>query len=170
MQKTSRIVFGEMIQEARSEGNICVCVYIYIFIYLSQPMDPEKKSLNFIFPTKYVIPKSLKFSHWPSKLFNYIQIYVQNCIWVPFCPDSMNQPAIWKNTTSVSSWTTWIPKSWRRLVGVLRPGLVTMDLVGLKYVDMLVAPWRVGHLSRFCCSDCDLTVFCLVTWQNLTID
>ena len=31
-------------------------------------MDPEKKSLNFIFPTKYVIPKSLKFGHWPSKL------------------------------------------------------------------------------------------------------
>ena len=31
-------------------------------------MDPEKKSLNFIFPTKYVIPKSLKFSHWPSKM------------------------------------------------------------------------------------------------------
>ncbi len=30
-------------------------------------MDPEKKSLNFIFPTKYVIPKSLKLSHWPSK-------------------------------------------------------------------------------------------------------
>ena len=30
-------------------------------------MDPEKKSLNFIFPTKYVVPKSLKFSHWPSK-------------------------------------------------------------------------------------------------------
>ena len=36
--------------------------------YLTQPMDPEKKSLNFIFPTKYVIPKSLKFSHWLSKL------------------------------------------------------------------------------------------------------
>ena len=35
---------------------------------LTQPMDPDKKSLNFIFPTKYVIPKSLKFSHWPSKL------------------------------------------------------------------------------------------------------
>ena len=34
---------------------------------LTQPMDPEKKSLNFIFPTKNVIPKSLKFSHWPSK-------------------------------------------------------------------------------------------------------
>ncbi len=30
-------------------------------------MDPETKSLNFIFPSKYVIPKSLKFSHWPSK-------------------------------------------------------------------------------------------------------
>ena len=25
--------------------------------------------MNFIFPTKYVIPKSLKFSHWPSKIF-----------------------------------------------------------------------------------------------------
>ena len=29
----------------------------------------KKKSLNFIFPTKYVIPKSLKFSHWPSKMY-----------------------------------------------------------------------------------------------------
>ena len=38
-------------------------------VYLTQPMDPQKKSLNFIFPTKYVFPKSLKFSHWPSKLF-----------------------------------------------------------------------------------------------------
>ena len=27
----------------------------------------KKKSLNFIFSTKYVIPKSLKFSHWPSQ-------------------------------------------------------------------------------------------------------
>ena len=27
--------------------------------FLTQPMDPEKKSLNFIFRTKYVIPKSL---------------------------------------------------------------------------------------------------------------
>ena len=34
---------------------------------LTQPMDPEKKSLNFIFPTKYVIPKSLKFGHWLSE-------------------------------------------------------------------------------------------------------
>ena len=30
-------------------------------------MDPDKKK-NFIFPTKYVIPKSLKFSHWLSEL------------------------------------------------------------------------------------------------------
>ncbi len=36
---------------------------------LTQPMDPEKKvwTYELIFPTKYVIPKSLKFSHWPSK-------------------------------------------------------------------------------------------------------
>ena len=27
------------------------------YSYLTQPMDPEKKSLNFILPTKYVIPK-----------------------------------------------------------------------------------------------------------------
>ena len=30
-------------------------------------MDPEKKSLNFIFLAKYVIPKSLKFSNWMSQ-------------------------------------------------------------------------------------------------------
>ena len=30
-------------------------------------MEPWNKSSNFIFPTKHVIPKSLKFSHWPSK-------------------------------------------------------------------------------------------------------
>ncbi len=29
---------------------------------------PWKKSLNFIFPTKYVILKSLKFSHWLSEM------------------------------------------------------------------------------------------------------
>ncbi len=28
---------------------------------------PWNKSLNFIFPIEYVIPKSWKFSHWPSK-------------------------------------------------------------------------------------------------------
>ena len=38
----------------------------YVSQILTQPMDPEKNSLNFIFPTKYVIPKSLKFSHWLS--------------------------------------------------------------------------------------------------------
>ena len=35
-------------------------------------MDPEKKSLNFIFPTKYVIPKSLKFSHWLSEMSSFL--------------------------------------------------------------------------------------------------
>ena len=34
---------------------------------LTQPMDTEIKSLNFIFPTKHVIPESLKFSHWLSE-------------------------------------------------------------------------------------------------------
>ena len=35
----------------------------------SAVLDPEIKNSNFIFPTKYVIPKSLKLSHWPSKFF-----------------------------------------------------------------------------------------------------
>ena len=38
------------------------------------------KSLNFIFPTKYVIPKSLKVSHWLSEYIHkqiYIYMYVQ---------------------------------------------------------------------------------------------
>ncbi len=34
---------------------------------LTQPMDPENKSLNCNFPTKHVIPESLKFSHWLSE-------------------------------------------------------------------------------------------------------
>ncbi len=57
-------------------------------------MDPEKKSLNFIFPTKYVIPKSLKFSHWPSKFQTTTQfLKMGNLIdisWVwPFCQDAI---------------------------------------------------------------------------------
>ncbi len=43
--------------------------FISIHHHLTQPMDPEKKSLNFIFPTQYVIPKSLKFGHWLSESF-----------------------------------------------------------------------------------------------------
>ena len=32
-------------------------------------MDPEIKKKNFIFPTKHVIPESLKFSHWLSEIY-----------------------------------------------------------------------------------------------------
>ena len=40
---------------------------------LTQPKKgPWNKSLNFIFPTKYVIPKSLKVSHWLSKLLLFL--------------------------------------------------------------------------------------------------
>ena len=46
-------------------------------------MDPEKKSFNFIFPTKYVIPKSLKFSHWPSKQHNFTKNYHHFCLSSP---------------------------------------------------------------------------------------
>ena len=40
----------------------------------------KKKGLNFIFPTKYVIPKGLKFSHWPSK-FTWHVFFGWNCWW-----------------------------------------------------------------------------------------
>ena len=53
----------------------CYNPYKWPKINLTQPMDPEKKSLNFIFPTKYVIPKSLKFSHWPSKKWIYLGLF-----------------------------------------------------------------------------------------------
>ena len=39
-------------------------------------MEPEIKSLNFIFPTKYVVPKSLKFSDWLSK-----EVKIQTKTW-----------------------------------------------------------------------------------------
>ena len=39
-------------------------------------MDPEKKSLNYIFPTKYVIPKSLKFGHWLSESNTFSHYFV----------------------------------------------------------------------------------------------
>ena len=55
-------------------------------------MDPEKKSLNFIFPTKYVIPKSLKFSHWPSK-YQWLVV----------------------TTTSLWMWRWWIARDTRSL-------------------------------------------------------
>ena len=35
-------------------------------------MDPEKKKFELYFPhlNMYIIPKSLKFSHWPSKILD----------------------------------------------------------------------------------------------------
>ena len=48
----------------------------------------KKKSLNFIFPTKYVIPKSLKFSHWPSKFLKNLtdsqQVLVSGMLQLPW--------------------------------------------------------------------------------------
>ena len=58
-------------------------------------MDPEKKSLNFIFPTKYVIPKSLKFSHWPSKKWSLFRGYVSFREGISFsrCIFGMHEPS-----------------------------------------------------------------------------
>ena len=44
--------------------NVSQCI---VYVHLAV-LDPEKKSLNIIFPIKYVIPKSSKFSHWPSNV------------------------------------------------------------------------------------------------------
>ena len=74
------------------------CHFYTTYSNLTQPMDPEKKSLNFIFPTKYVIPKSLKFSHWPSKYSPCLRLGVKNATdptlnrgiqsarWIPSAP------------------------------------------------------------------------------------
>ncbi len=42
--------------------------HVYHFKLTHSANGPWKKSLNFIFPTKHVIRKSLKFSHWLSEL------------------------------------------------------------------------------------------------------
>ncbi len=45
-----------------------LCFFYYDYFALSQ-WTLKKKFERLIFPTKYVIPKKLKFSHWPSKIF-----------------------------------------------------------------------------------------------------
>ena len=45
----------------------CSCCDIQQLIFYSLSQWTLKKKLNFIFLTKYVIPKNWKFSHWPSK-------------------------------------------------------------------------------------------------------
>ena len=63
-------MFFFLLKMRRSNGICFLAVYTasdIVPLTLTQPMDPEKKSLNFIFPTQYVIPKSLKFGHWLSE-------------------------------------------------------------------------------------------------------
>ena len=40
-----------------------------LLVYSHSANGPWDKSLNFFFPTKHVIPESLKFSHWLSGLY-----------------------------------------------------------------------------------------------------
>ena len=70
-------------KSSNKQSHIYVCIYTYSHKHiLAQPMDPGSKSLNFIFPTQYVIPNSLNFNHWPSTCVYiyiccvYIYIYV----------------------------------------------------------------------------------------------
>ena len=46
----------------------CLLITPGVILVCHLANGPWNKSLNFIFPTKCVIPKSLKFSHWPSKV------------------------------------------------------------------------------------------------------
>ena len=59
---------------------------------------PWEKSLNFIFPTKYVIPKSLKFSHWPSKWPTAISKTWPILVGV----GSLGPPKVWSNTAHIN--------------------------------------------------------------------
>ena len=56
---------------------LCSLVQTRIFITHSAK-GPWNQSLNSIFPTKYVIPKSLKVSHWLSKIISYHNPYYYN--------------------------------------------------------------------------------------------
>ena len=73
--------------------------------FLTQPMDPEKKSLNFIFPTKYVIPKSLKFGHWLSEFCCHHQTLTD--------PKNISCNCIQKESKSSSSGRTVTFKHWK---------------------------------------------------------
>ena len=50
---------ARMTQRMASNSTLCASQALQYIPPLTQSMDPEKKGLNFIFPTKYVIPKSL---------------------------------------------------------------------------------------------------------------
>ena len=60
------VLFGEMFFWLRFPKKVAV-----IFPH-SAVLDPEIKFKRLIFPTKHVIPESLKFRHWLSE-FHYIQ-------------------------------------------------------------------------------------------------
>ena len=65
MNKFSRVK-GEQILK----GDVFLCFFFLQAIFsLSQWTLKKKPFERLIFPTKYVIPKRLKFSHWPSKYF-----------------------------------------------------------------------------------------------------
>ena len=70
------------------EFNVWYDMYdIYILLHLvdlvlTQPSwTLKKKRVNFIFPTKYGIPKSLKFSQWPSKFIGKYTIISWDFAW-----------------------------------------------------------------------------------------
>ena len=86
--------------------------------HLTQPMDPEKKSLNCIFPTKYVIPKSLSrlaIGQVSHNLFILVISYWPK-IGDPFQNDLVQvmailcDPAVHSNN-SCNSWARWAPTS-----------------------------------------------------------
>ncbi len=86
-----------------------VGVWVY---FLTQPSwTLKKKRLNFIFPTKYVIPKSLKFGHWLSEFSPFKAVI--RC-WVPFFDKQL------LSTLRQRPWTRWfkvtfLSPSWRSL-------------------------------------------------------
>ena len=110
------------------------------------------KSLNFIFPTKYVIPKSLKFSHWPSKL-------ICSILWI-FTTNNrldregqvLNKPARLKSAKI--SWYCWWKKSctsWYVVyptiysgIDYISTGAGFLPSTELPSRKLTVRPWRVG--------------------------
>ena len=117
---------------------------------------PWNKSLNFIFPTKYVIPKSLKFSHWPSKInFDYPPK------WLAFkkIPSPWSRPAVSPKVDfrRIHLYNKDIKKSyllmakWNHIV-VKNPTPLFQDIIrevihfmGMTKIHMIQAKWN--HIS-----------------------
>ena len=126
-------------------------------------MEHWNKSLNFIFPTKYVIPKSLKFGHWPSKLtISYLLEPIQQFFphWVlsrsrqvrPFVPPTRwskrENPAVRSNlgatTNCVFFFSRWKQREFSNSLRIQSPSQMVIGV----YSHLLSKVFRFHYHSQ----------------------